>query len=297
MERLEEIKSRADLVGRGAQGRVTRLAVLTMLAALLAACQGPATPTERSLPAYLRLVPCGGEPQLQWSGSSEWRAVEAPIALDREARIVVEGSSGGRLCAADGSVLELASGSTIDVGPAQEASRLEMALREGELLFLALEPPYQFAAPGCLLSVVDAPTRFTVELNSDTTRLRVEEGRATCVTESDTITVGTCTEITAALGVEPQIGQYCIATPQPTPTPVTRSPTPVTPSPTPTDTPTPTLTPSITPTSTPTPTATRRVFIPTSTPTSPPPTSTPVPTSSGNGGPGDKPSPEPSPIP
>lgn len=278
MERLENIRSRLHLPVHGARGLVVVLAVLVLLAALLIACQGAATPTGTPPPAYLRLVPCGGESQSQWSGSSQWRPVKAPITLDREARIAAEGDAGGRLCAADGSVLELAAGSTVDAGPNDDGSCLQITLQEGSLLFLATGPGYQFAAPGCVLRVSEVPARVSVERNSEATRLRVEQGRAALVMASETITVETCAEIIAAPGAEPEVGQYCDATPQPTPTSVTLSPTPMPPTNTPTATPTPTSTPSATPTSTPTPTPTRRIF-PTNTPTPLPATDTPVATS------------------
>lgn len=302
MERCEEIQSRVHLAAHGARGRVTRLAVLVLLASLLTACQGAAQPTEKPLPAYLQLLPCGGKPQVRWSGSSEWLAVEAPIDLDTDARIAAEGDDEGRLCAADGSVVELAPQTAIDVGPTQDGSRLAIALQEGSLLFLALEPTYQFVAPACLVSVSDVPARVSVALNSKTTRLRVEEGKAICVMETETITLETCSEVIAAPGAEPEIGQYCLAAPLPAATPVSRSPTPVTPTREPTGTPTATVTPSptpsATPTSTPTPTAIRRVFIPTSTPI-PTPTSTPVPapTSQPPDEPKDTPKPKPTPEP
>jgi hypothetical protein len=214
--------------------------------------------------------------------------VEGQVVLQVGALVAAEGEDGGRLCTADGSVLELAPGATVALGPTGGASGLEMALQEGNLLFLALEPTYQFVVPGCLVSVSEVPARFSVALNSAATRLRVEEGMASCVMEGETVALDTCSEIIAAPGAEPEIGDYCAVAPQPTATLVTRPPTPVTPAREPTDTPTPTPTPTITPTPTPTPTATRRVIILTSTPTPVPPTITPYvqPTQppSGNGG-------------
>lgn len=292
MRRLHEIKTRGHPAAQAGSRRGTSPVVVTslaiVLAALVTACQRTPTSGEAVLPPHLQLSPCGGETRVQWPGDSRWWVVEAPIAVDDGAQIAAHDADGGRLCATDGSVLELASGTTVDLGATGDRSRLNIALEEGSLLLLAVRPAYHFAAPGCSLYVTEVPARVSMAVRADTTQLRVESGRATCVLARETLDLGPCAEIVAAPGMEPDVTESCDGVRPATAVAATISPTP-TQDPTgatlPPASPSPTGTPvtTSTPIGTPMPTSTQRPAVPTNTPTSPPsPTATP---------------PEPTPIP
>jgi ferric-dicitrate binding protein FerR (iron transport regulator) len=136
-------------------------------------------------------------------------ALNTPIVVEGKVRIEAEGNQDARLCPDDGSLLELAPGSAVDVRPADDRSRLVVALQEGSLQLLAREPSYQFATSACPLSVSDAPARIQVERRDGATHLMVEKGSAVCASGSEPTLLPTCWELVVAPGEEPQIAQYC----------------------------------------------------------------------------------------
>ena len=283
--------------GRRRGGPLTLVVLLTIL---LGACAGAPTPAAVAPPAHLRLAPCGGESRFTRAEGAAWVVVDARIAVDTDVRVAADGEEPARLCAADGTVLKLAPGTTVELRPAEEDSRLEISLSDGRLLLMAYAPTYRFVVPQGLVQVSRVPARIRVDLDAGTTQVRVEEGRMTFRAGAETTELEPCWEMISAPGVDAVIGNYCAPERDPAPVSATRPPGEVMPilgplatatptpalelqrtgSPTPTatatTTPTPSATASPTPSATPTstPTATPIVSIPTGTPT---PTNTPTP--------------------
>jgi hypothetical protein len=204
------------------------------------------------LPAYLRVVPCGGSAQVQRPDSSEWVAVDTEIAVEGEVSVATEADSDARLCLGDGSVLELTSNSAVEMRPSEDGSRLLVALQDGSVRLLARQRSYGFTTSACPVNVSDAPARIRVERREDATHLMVEEGSAVCATGSDPTLLPTCWELVATSGGEREVAQYCGQAGQlpPTETPTPTSPTPATASPTPEavpETPSPSMSPEATP--------------------------------------------------
>lgn len=276
-----------------------RLLTLVLLAAMFGACTRAEPATPDPLPAYLRLVPCGGTAQLQESGSSEWAQLNTQIEVDGELRVRAEGDRNARLCPADGSLLELMPGSVVDLRPAEDGSLLAISVREGSVRLLAQKPSYQLGTSGCPVGVTEVPARIQVERSGATTRVLVEQGSAVCADASEPILLTTCWELMVEPDEAPQVAQTCGAVAEASPTgtavPTTAATESAAPTPTsavgadasPTGEPAPETASPSPPPATAAPTATPE---PTSTPeatSTPPPTATPVPTST----------PEPSPIP
>ncbi len=294
--------------GSFSRRRGLQLTLSVLLSLMVAACGAVPAPASEALPAHLRLAPCGGASRFRWAEGSAWVALEARIGVEAGLTVAAEGDERARVCAADGTVMELASGTTIEIRPAEDKSRLEISLSQGRLLLMALEPAYQFEVAGGLVQVSQAPTRIWGASDAGTTQLRVEQGQMASRVGTQTLALERCWEILTAPGVDPEIRNYCAAGPDPAPVPTIRPPVDLTPTPHPTATssptpsptstpdvtetvsPAPTATPSATPTATPTstPTATPTVFIPPATPT---PTNTPTPL------PTDTPAPPPPPPP
>jgi ferric-dicitrate binding protein FerR (iron transport regulator) len=191
------------------RARLAGVVALALVAVLLSACRGAAAPTEDPPAAHLRLVPCGGTARLQQLGSSEWVVADTQILIDGEIRLAADGVERARLCPGDGSLLELGPDSAIDVRPAENGSRLEIALQEGSLLILAQGPSYQVATSACSVRVRDVPARIQVERREGTTHLMVEEGSAVCASGPEPSLLPTCWELVAGPEGEPQIARYC----------------------------------------------------------------------------------------
>lgn len=238
---------------------LTSVLALVLLAAMVGACHS--SPAEDRLPGHLRLVPCGGKARLRPSGSPEWVSVETQVTVDGEARIEAEGDGGARLCLEDGSILELAPGTAVDLRPAEEGLRLEIALQEGSVRLLAQEASYQFAISACPVEVTEIPARVRVERLEGVAHVWVEKGSAVCAKGDEPLLLGTGSELVAAPGQEPQIAQTSevgrqvptsvapTATSTGAPVPTVTATVGVTASPTRTPTPTtvPSASPSVTP--------------------------------------------------
>lgn len=260
-----------------AHKRVVGLLLLVIvLAGLIVTCQSTSTETGPFTPPYLRLRLCGGKAQLQWSGSSEWTAMEGEISIEGSGQIVADAVEGARFCLGDGSTLELAPEVTIEVRNPRVFPRLQVVLQQdGSLLFEAQNPSYEFVVPVCSVTLLSVPSRLKIEVSGETTHLMVEEGAVACAMEEETLTLLECWEMYAVAGKEPEVSEYCAASATAAAPTTTLRPSPTRWEVEPTATPTPSSTPSPTPTPTLTPTP-RRV-IPTPTPTPIPPTDTPPP--------------------
>ncbi|RLC60780.1 MAG: hypothetical protein DRI48_11540, partial [Chloroflexi bacterium] len=258
--------------------------LLATLMVLVVACQSSSPPvTEQWIPPYLQLHLEAGKAQVQWAATSEWITMEgqASIVIEDKGQIVADAAEGARFRLGDGSQLELAPETTIEVENPSSLPRLQITLQDGRLLFAAQKPSYEFATSICPVRLLRLPVRISLESNGTTTRLAVEEGAVTCELESETLTLLTCQEIQAETGEEPQVTEFCVVgtevspstspsapTPSPSSTPWGFEPSATSPSsPSP---PTQTLTPTPTPTVEGEATPTRRSVVPT-------PTSTPTP--------------------
>jgi len=177
---------------------------------VLSACGRGATPTPEPVAPHLSLVPCGGTAQMTRPGSSAWEPVNTQIAVDAPLRVAPEGDGNARLCFGDRSVLELAPGSEAELRPAEDGSRLEIAVETGGLRLLAYERSYQFATPACPVRVSGVPARVVTERIEAGTRVRVEKGSVVCADPADPTLVPTCWELVAVPGepvrVEPTCG-------------------------------------------------------------------------------------------
>lgn len=282
-----------------------RLLTLVLLAAMFGACTRAEPATPDPLPAYLRLVPCGGTAQLQESGSSEWAQLDTQIEVDGELRVQAEGDGNARLCPADGSLLELMPGSVVDLRPAEDGALLSISVLEGSVRLLAQEPSYQLVTSGCPVRVTEVPARIQVERIGATTRVLVEQGSAVCADASRPILLTTCWELVVEPDEEPQVAQTCGAVTEASPTGTAAPTTAATEIAAPT--PTGAVEAAASPTGEPTretasPSPLPATAAPTSTPeatSTPPPTATPVPTSTRarTATPEPTSTPEPSPIP
>ncbi|MFQ6101255.1 MAG: hypothetical protein ACE5OS_08475 [Anaerolineae bacterium] len=243
--------------------------LLIALMVLIAGCQSPATVTEPWTPPYLQLQLRAGKVQVQWADASEWTTMEsgASITVQKQGRIVADAAEEALFHLGDGSTLELAPETMMEVQNSRSFPRLQMVLQDGSLLLMAQEPSYELTIPTCSVTLLSVPSRIRIEVNSETTYLAVEEGAVVCALETGTLTLPKCREMYARAGEEPEVTEFCDANATATAFAVTPSP-----SPTPSEfetTPTATATPS------PTTTPTREVV--TSTPTPVPPTDTPPP--------------------
>jgi len=249
------------------QGAVYLL--LTALTVSIAACQSPSTETEQWMPPYLQLHLHAGKAQVQWSDASEWVLMEgeASIIIEKTGQIIADAVDGAQFYLGDGSTLELAPESVMEVRNPRTLPRLQVVLQNGRLLFVAQKPSYEFILPVCSVTILSIPSHIRVEVDGETTRLAVEEGAVACELETETLTLLTCQEMYIQPGEEPEVIKFCVAD------------TPISPS-TPTYSPSPTLgefEPTATPSPSPTPTPTPREVVPTLTHAPVPPTDAPPP--------------------
>jgi hypothetical protein len=276
--------------------------LLVLLVTIAVACQpaSSASLTEQWTPSYLQLRLSAGEARLQLPGDSKWITLEkeAIITIEETGQIVADAVEGVQFSVGNDSILELSPGTEVELQNLRTFARLQVTLRDGNLLFVAREPSYEFLVSDYSVSLLSIPSQVEIEVNGDTVRVGIEEGAVACTTEEETFTVSVCREIFLSPGQEPQITDSCIAVAETPPTftsSMAPSSTPgqaeetMTPSPSPslTTTPTPsqtlsTPTPSQTlstptPSQTPKSTSTREIEVAPPTQTPVPPTETPAP--------------------
>jgi len=279
-----------------------RLAVCVLLVlASTTACQPTPTTTEQFLPPYLRLRLCAGEAQMTQAGSSQWTPMPREVGIEGKAQVSSSTEGGVRLCFGDGSTLELAPETTVELSDPGVFPRLQLTVIEGSVLLRGTQRSYEFVLPECSVTLLSVPSRLRVKSEGETARLTVETGSATCTYRAEALVLTECWGVYALPGREPLVSNFCAAmatataeamahTPSPTPegAGATASPTP-SPSPAPTREGTP---PTPTP---PPPTDTPLPPPPPPPNTRPPPTNTPAPTSTSP--PTATPSPTPTPTP
>lgn len=252
--------------------------LLTTLVVLASACESNPAATEQWLPSYLEMNLYAGKAQLQWPGESQWTAMDgkANITIDEGGRISADPVEGAKFFLGDGSTLELAPETTIEVHNSRTLPRLQVIVEKGSILFFAQKPSYEFPTSICQVKLLNVPSIIRIKVDGETTQLAVEEGAVTCEMETETLTLLTCRQMQVRAGEEPTVNDFC-----------TRSTVVPPPTATPSPSPTPlgfelTVTPTSSPSSTPTPTrgtavpASTRGVIPTPTHTPPPPTTEPA---------------------
>jgi hypothetical protein len=251
-----------------------RLAYL-LLAALtvpIVACRPAPAVTEQWTPPYLQLNLYAGNAQVQLSDGSEWAMVgqdKASIVIRDKGRIVADATAGAKFYLGDGSTLELAPGTAIEIQNPRTFPRLQVTVLKGSLQFFAQKPSYEFVVPICSMTLLSIPALIRIEADEQVTRLAVDAGAVTCDLETEALTLTTCREVSMRAGEEPQVTEFCapstpIAPATPTPLATTTAEagesTEPTAQPSPLPTPTPTL-----------------GVVPTRAPTPVPPTDTPAP--------------------
>ena len=261
-------------------GARRELAYLLLIALLMltAACQTTTgAATEQWTPPYLELHLFAGKAEVQWTDASESTVMEGKtsVAIEDKGRIVTGAAEGAQFYLGDGSTLELAPETTIEVRNPRTFAHLQVIVEYGSLLFFAQQSSYEFVIPECSVTFLTVPAMITIEVDGETTRLAVEEGAVNCETETKTLTLPTCREVYIRPGEEIDVAEFCapstVASPY-TPTAIPASsgtPSGTEQTETPTPSPTPTSTPIATPTSTYIPAT------PTATPPPPPPTEKP----------------------
>jgi hypothetical protein len=262
--------------------------LLAVLAIAVVACQGDpsVSTTEQWTPPYLQLHLSVGKAQVQSSDDSEWKVLESEttITVEETLRVVADAVTGAQFLVGNDSMLELKPGVTLELQNPHSFPRLQVILENGDLLFVAREPSYEFLVSGFPVSLLSIPSQIEIEVNGDTARVGVEEGAVALTIEEEMFTISACREIFLSPGQEPQVTEFCatVAETPPASTPLLApSPTPwqveqtMTPSPSPSPTTTATPIPSQTPTSV----ATREMEVPTLTYTPVPPTETSAPPS------------------
>jgi hypothetical protein len=260
--------------------------LLAVLVIAAVACQGnpSVSMTEQWTPPYLQLRLSEGKARIQSSGDSEWKTLEseATITVEETLRVVADAVTGAQFLVGNDSMLELEPGVTVELQNPHSLPRLQVILEDGDLLFVAREPSYEFLVNGFPVSLLSIPSKIKIEVNGDTARVGVEEGAVACTTEEETFTVSICREIFLSPGQEPQVTEFCaaIAETPPSSTPsLAPSPTPWQVEQTMTSSPSPSPTTTPTPSQTPTSASTREIEVSTVTHTPVPPTETPVPPS------------------
>ena len=253
--------------------------LLAMLTVPLVACQGAPRVTEQWRPPYLQLNLYAGKAQVQLSDGADWTPVEGKtgITVEDKGQIVADAAEGAKFFLGDGSTLELAPGTVIEIQNPRTFPRLQVIVQKGSLLFFAQKPSYEFIIPICSMTLLSIPSLIRIEVNSETTHLAVEEGAVTCQLETETLTLPTCREISITPGEEPDVTEFCtlstVVAPSATPTiPLGLTPGGLEPTMTMTITSTPLSTP--TPTRGVVPTRTSTPMLPTDTPAPPPPKAT-----------------------
>jgi len=251
-----------------------RLAYL-LLAALtvpIVACRPAPAVTEQWTPPYLQLNLYAGNAQVQLSDGSEWAMVgqdKSSIVIRDKGQIVADATAGAKFYLGDGSTLELAPGTAIEIQNPRTLPRLQVTVLKGSLQFFAQKPSYEFVVPICSMTLLSIPALIRIEADEQVTRLAVDAGAVTCDLETEALTLTTCREVSMRAGEEPQVIEFCAPS------------TPIAPA-----TPTPLATttveagestePTAQPSPLPTPTPTLGV-VPTRAPTPVPPTDTPAP--------------------
>lgn len=266
------------VAGRGLGARPGAVCLLlTAVAILGTGCRSPSAVTGQWVPPYVQMYLCEGKAEVQWQGASVWTELqdEASIVVEESGRIAADAAQGARLCWSDGSTLDLAPATVVEVRDPQTHPRLQVVLEGGSLLLVAQKPSYEVILPACSVTLLGVPSRIRVEVSDEMSGVIVEEGTVTCVLETGLLTLFTCQELHARSGEQPIVTEFCVTAPASTPTRIT-TPTPFMSGPTSTPrlfataVPTATLPP---PTETPEPPPASRPH-----PTSPPPpTNTPVP--------------------
>lgn len=273
---------RTDLATGRPNGPLLFLLVVVGLLGISVACQSTVSPTPMRLPPYLRLRPCSGTAWVQPVGSLDWTALDGELVVEKDTYLRADPNAPAELCLADGSRVTVAPGVQVLLENPRVFPRLRVILqREGRVTLAAEIASLELVAPECSAVLASLPARLSLERTGGTTHLRVEEGAAYCTTESGTLTVGACWELSISQGQPPLLSEYCpLPAPAPTPTVIVRSVTPISTPPYPatlTLPPTMTASPTIPPVSPRTPVPPQTPPPATSTATHVPPTDTPVP--------------------
>ena len=248
--------------------------LLAALAVLVSACESAPPPTSQWTPSYLELNLYAGKARLQWPGESDWKTMEGKSNVSiREGARISSDAEGAKFFLGDGSTLELAPETTIEMQNPRTLPRLQLIVEKGSILFFGQKPSYEFALAIYPVRLLSVPSLIRIEVDGETNLLAVEEGAVTCEIESEALTLPTCRQMVVEAGEEPEFMDFCtLSTVEAPPTPTASpSPTPVGFVPTVTST----ASPTATPTSSASPTPTRGVVAATPTHTSAPPTAEP----------------------
>ena len=263
------------MLGTDRRPGLRRKLAYLLLAALtvpIVACRPAPAVTEQWTPPYLQLNLYTGNAQVQLSDGSEWAMVgqdKASIVIRDKGQIVADATAGAKFYLGDGSTLELAPGTAIEIQNPRTFPRLQVTVLKGSLQFFAQKPSYEFVVPICSMTLLSIPALIRIEADEQVTRLAVDAGAVTCNLETEALTLTTCREVSMRAGEEPQVIEFCapstpIAPATPTPLTTTTVEAGESTEPTAQPSPLPTLTPTL-------------GVVPTRAPTPVPPTDTPAP--------------------
>ncbi len=253
----------------------------TLAAILITACQASSPANTPWVPPYLQLRLCDGGGQWQWLDGSEWQtlALDTELAVGGGGWIAADSVEGARICFAEGSEMELAPDSIVEIHNPLTLPRLQVVLPAGALSFQAQSPSFEFLLADYALTILNVPMTVRLTVDEEMVHIAVDGGSLVGVRGSESFTLFTCQEATLRSEQPAILAEFCV-TQEPSPSPVPSllpGIVPSTATATATSSPTATIVPTRRPvTATPAPTATPTSAPPPDEPPPPPPP--PVPT-------------------